>query len=81
MSWAALPARPPALGGSDHRIAAFIPQEKKKVFLHSINYKIAPHDTLVNEVGVAVPLILQLGKQSYDSEAQWAAQGHTVAQS
>lgn len=80
MSSAALPACKQALGGSDHCIAAFIPQ-KKNVFLHSVNYKIAPHDTLVNEVGVAVPLILQLGKQSCDSEVQRAAQGHTVAQS
>jgi len=43
---------------------------EKNVFLHSITYKIASHDTLVNEVGVTVPLILQLGKQSYDSEVQ-----------
>lgn len=40
------------------------------VFLPSINYQIAPHDALVSEVGVTVTLVLQLGKQSHDSEVQ-----------
>lgn len=79
-SSAALPACKQAFGGSDRCIAAFIPQGKK-VFLHSIHYKIGPPDSLVNEVGVTVPLNLQLGKQNYDSDVQRAARGHTVAQS